>query len=126
MQLLVCYAKETLKNEFTNYAKDFTDGEYNLVDLYFYRDQGNYTHEYRTQIVALFEYKSNAYGSTDVQYFPLILSTDNVVLDDKGYLTVDNYSRFQEGDLFDSVSDFEEKYSKSENGVTVLSFEKIN
>lgn len=113
---------EKIKTEFQNYVDQQEDGDYKFDNIYFYINEGNYTHVKNNCIVALYEFKSNAIGSK-IKYLPIrleniIVDTDGDIISDKSY----GFSKFGE---LDSIKEFEETYSSSENGVTVLAFDQL-
>ncbi len=114
-----------LKDKFNNYTKNENGDEYTFCDLYFLSQTGNYTKSVSNQIIAIYKFKSSAVGSNDKYIYlyvenPLIASDGEIV---KSSIQIQRPISFEEG--YSSVSELENKLGKSEDGVTVTSFEKI-
>ena len=115
---------EKLRTIFEESKKDQTNGEYTLQDLYFYRGQGEYTQKYVTRIYGVFKYKRDAVGSEDKYISSYI---DTPMIESDGELDLTNVSVSNSyGDGYSSVKDLEDDYSKSENGTTVIAFDKLS
>ena len=115
---------EKLRTIFEDSKKNQTDGEYTLQDLYFYRGQGEYTQKYVTRIYGVFKYKRDAVGSEDKYISSYI---DTPMIESDGELDLTNVSVSNSyGDGYSSIKDLEDDYSKSENGTTVIAFDKLS
>ena len=115
---------EKLRTIFEDSKKNQTNGEYTLQDLYFYRGQGEYTQKYVTRIYGVFKYKRDAVGSEDKYISSYI---DTPMIESDGELDLTNVSVSNSyGDGYSSVKDLEDDYSKSENGTTVIAFDKLS
>ena len=113
---------EMIKTEFQNYVNQEDDGNYKFYGLYFYFNEGEYTHMQDNYIIALYKYKSNAIGSK-TQYLPI--ATNNILVDTDGDIIIDALHGFSKYSELDSIKEFEDQYSSSENGVNVLAFDKL-
>ena len=115
---------EKLRTIFEDSKKNQTNGEYTLQDLYFYRGQGEYTQKYVTRIYGVFKYKRDAVGSEDKYISSYI---DTPMIESDGELDLTNVSVSNSyGDGYSSIKDLEDDYSKSENGTTVIAFDKLS
>ena len=115
---------DKLKALFEEKAQSQSDGEYTFIDMYFYSDEGIYSSYVSNKICALYKFKHDAVGSSDV-YIPFTIDNPQIASDGEliwSDITISR-STFQE---FNSVSEFEKKYAQDELGIKVTAFEKIN